>query len=167
MPAFSNFLNKIDLSRLSKHFWISQNNANTNLSSLRRAVISLRIAVSACAVLVPFLNPNCLSIKKSVSSRKLIKRSENIFSKIWSFDLGTSRFGNRSEIRPWKTGVSSATILGMLKSFYLKAYLDDVFVYNVTIVASEYECLKKFEPMIKGCALRNTGSFYLNLCRNA
>ena len=30
--------------------------------------------------------------------------------------LGTSRLGNRSEMRPRKTGVSSATIFGVLKS---------------------------------------------------
>ena len=30
--------------------------------------------------------------------------------------LGTSRLGKRSEIKPRKTGVSSATIFGVLKS---------------------------------------------------
>ena len=38
------------------------------------------------------------------------------FSISWSLFLGTSRLGNRSEMRPRKIGLSSATILGRLKS---------------------------------------------------
>ena len=70
---------------------------------------------SHAASLTDFSNSESLCVKIGPIAKQYF-RMFWIWSDLFDLFLGTSRLGKRSEIKPRKTGVSSATIFGVLKS---------------------------------------------------
>ena len=71
---------------------------------------------SHAASLTDFSNSESLCVKIGPIAKQCFSWDLVRFVCLFDLFLGTSRLGKRSEIKPRKTGVSSATIFGVLKS---------------------------------------------------